>query len=123
MEDQRIFDMLHQAESQMLELSNTLANVKKELADLIEENNQLRMTNHDLHDMVLRQNQSQINVETQDDESQTAISGTGSSRLQTYYDEGIHVCHQYFGAHRHLDEECILCLGVLDEISNKQPGQ
>lgn len=124
MEHEEIFDLIRQAESQMLDLSNSLANLKKQVALLMEENNQLRMTNHDLHDMVVSQSQATNQVEFNQGPSENNPKGNhsqGSSRLQTYYDEGIHVCHQYFGARRQLDEECIFCQGVLDEMAQGQP--
>lgn len=124
MEQEEIFNLIQLAERQMLDLSNSLANLKKQAALLIEENNQLRMANHDLHDMLMSQSQLQAQEENRQGNSETQYSvhhPQGSSRLQAYYDEGIHVCHQYFGARRHLDEECIFCQGVLDEMAQGQP--
>ncbi|UPQ86499.1 initiation control protein YabA [Ignavigranum ruoffiae] len=117
MEHEEVFEIIERAERQMLDLSDSVANLRKELLHLIEENNQLRMSNHDLHDLILNQSQAAPNQTNQADlVNSSQQKNQASSRLQSYYDEGIHVCHQLFGARRETGEECILCLGVLDEL-------
>ena len=115
MDHEEFYEIFNHIEEQMLDLSNTIASLKKELGHVIEENNQLRMTNHDLHDMVINQSK-QAGQDTESASSTLYHVQNGNIPLQSYYDEGIHVCHQLFGARRSLDEECILCLGVLDEF-------
>ena len=106
-------ELIAQTEEQLLNLNDLVIQLKSEISQLTEENNQLRMTNHDLHDLLLEQTQEK---ETPLQEVQPEETMQAKSRLQDYYDEGIHVCHQLFGARRDDDEECIFCLGVLDKI-------
>lgn len=117
MEHEEVFEIIERAERQMLDLSDSVASLRKELLHLIEENNQLRMSNHDLHDLLMNQSQSQSDQQIIEASDYNHTQGKqASSRLQSYYEEGIHVCHQLFGARRETGEECILCLGVLDEL-------
>lgn len=126
MDHQQILSLIKQADHQMLELSNTVANLQKHVTALIEENNQLKMVNHQLHDSLLAYQQEDDEISKVSDERQIEVEtprvlrhhqSPGQQRLQEYYNDGVHICHQFFGAHRPQDEACILCLGVLDEIS------
>ena len=127
MDHQQILALIKQADHQMLDLSDTVANLQKHITALIEENNQLKMANLQLHDSLLSYQEGEPSkvVDSQnippDIESPSPnthpSARPGQARLEEYYHDGIHICHQFFGAHRSPDEACILCLGVLDEMS------
>lgn len=114
MNHEELLRYFRQAENQLVDLSATLATLRSQLEEVIEENNQLRMANQDLHALLVTQEDapSPAPAPTAKDVSR----GRGHERLQAYYDEGIHICHAFFGAPRQGEEECILCLGVLDEM-------
>jgi len=40
----------------------------------------------------------------------------GRERLQTFYQEGIHICHTFYGMKREPGEECIFCQNLLDSF-------
>lgn len=111
----KISELVAQTEAQLFDLNEMVGKLKSEISLLTEENNQLRMTNHDLHELLLEHTQE---VENQEKHSTESNSKKTTPHLQNYYDEGIHVCHQLFGARRDESEECIFCLAVLDKIKS-----
>lgn len=114
MDKDNIQHLIDQTETSMLQLSNQVAELQEVLADLIEDNNQLRMQNKELQDIIAR-----LMAEEEGDvkEEQTSLS-TGKERLQSFYDEGIHICHAYFGMNRAPDEECLFCQGILEDLDH-----
>lgn len=125
MDHQQILALIKQADHQMMDLSDTVAKLQQQVTALMEENNQLRMANQQLHDSLVTVQDDQGEVATTASqqgvpdktmEDKKAHPTPGKVRLHEYYQDGIHICHQFFGAHRNPEEECILCLGVLDEL-------
>lgn len=123
MDYQDIKQLLDHSSEQLIQLSETVARLSGALNELMEENNRLRMRNHELMSLVSQNYQTPaINNEEQSTAEQmeavTDDNTSGKDRLQTFYDEGIHVCHPYFGSQRYPDEECMFCQGVLDGLDH-----
>lgn len=121
MDYQDIKHLLDQSSEQLIQLNETVAQLTVALNDLMEENNRLRMRNQDLMALVSQNYQTQAHetgttTQSLSTENSRDDSISGKARLQTFYDEGIHVCHPYFGSQRYPDEECMFCQGVLDGL-------
>lgn len=121
MDYQDIKQLLDQSSDQLIQLNETVAQLTVALNDLMEENNRLRIRNHDLMALVSQNYHAKANeLGTSPQQTKTEESSddsvSGKARLQTFYDEGIHVCHPYFGSQRYPDEECMFCQGVLDGL-------
>ena len=121
MDYQDIKQLLDHSSEQLIQLNETVAQLTVALNDLMEENNRLRMRNHDVMTLVSQNYLAKTNDlgETPQPltvEDTTDNSVNGKTRLQSFYDEGIHVCHPYFGSQRYPEEECMFCQGVLDGL-------
>lgn len=111
-------EILDQAETHMLQLSDTVAQLREVIDGLVEENNKLRMSNNDLRNLLIKsQKQHQ-----QDDSTHSAQEGEGGTTssgresLLGFYNEGIHVCHEFFGSRRSPQEQCLFCQEVLKRL-------
>lgn len=78
---------------------------------LKEENNRLRMLNHNLNDQV--QHLLQEKRTNQENTTEASPHISGKDRIQSFYDDGIHVCHELYGKPRHSSEDCLFCQDVL----------
>lgn len=121
MDYQDIKHLLDHSSEQLIQLNETVAQLTVALNDLMEENNRLRMRNHDVMTLVSQNYLAKTNELgstsqplTVEDTTDNSVSG--KTRLQSFYDEGIHVCHPYFGSQRYPEEECMFCQGVLDGL-------
>ena len=121
MDYQDIKQLLDQSSEQLIQLNETVAQLTVALNDLMEENNRLRIRNQDLMALVSQNyqgkaNEAGVSAQQIQIEDPTDDEVSGKARLQTFYDEGIHICHPYFGSQRYPDEECMFCQGVLDGL-------
>lgn len=121
MDYQDIKHLLDHSSEQLIQLNETVAQLTVALNDLMEENNRLRMRNHDVMTLVSQNYLAKTNELGEASqpltvEDTTDNSVNGKTRLQSFYDEGIHVCHPYFGSQRYPEEECMFCQGVLDGL-------
>lgn len=115
-------EILDQAETHMLQLSDTVAQLREVIDGLVEENNKLRMSNNDLRSLLIKaqrqhQQQAPSTRPSQDEEESTTASGRES--LLGFYNEGIHVCHEFFGSRRSPQEQCLFCQEVLKRLDNQ----
>lgn len=123
LEPQKIQELIMQVDRQVIQLNETVAQLQLALGELGEENNRLRLMNHDLKETL---NHSRIEPTTHDSQKKTEEvneeneeTSSGKDRLQGFYDEGIHICHPYFGSRRQPGEECMFCQGLLDALDQK----
>lgn len=115
MQQEQLYLLLARTDQQVQQLVDTVAQLKQTVNDLMNENNRLQMHNHDLQDAILSYEQSKPKEAATQAPQPTLKS---KERLQTYYDEGIHVCRTYFGARRESAEACIFCQDILDSLSD-----
>lgn len=113
---EELTELIDQAETQLLQLSDTIAQLRTSLKDVIEENNRLRMKEEQWQPQSESGNQSlAIRAEGTDD-SKTPNAPSAYDRLQQFYDEGIHICRDLYGSQRASNEECLFCQGILDGL-------
>ncbi len=121
MDKQLLYDLLDQTESDMIRLSNTVAQLKESVENLTQENNQLRLHNHDLHSRLQAYQEASQEAVVGGEETfrqESSLPKKGQAQLQSFYDEGIHICHLYFGSRRDPGEACIFCQRVLDGLND-----
>lgn len=100
-------ELLEKMESFSQEFMVTLAEfeaMKKKVQEVFEENARLRMEN-----TVLREHLSQLVVEEQPSKASTR----GKEYVESIYEEGFHVCNDFYGQHRENKEDCAFCMELL----------
>lgn len=127
MSNQSLEMLVQKMEDQMKAVNQTVFELKQEVNRLTLENNRLRMQQYDaVEQMTLSQVLTgEDTYEAQDqiqesDPLSPSRAPSGRQRLQTFYDEGVHICHHYFGKKRDLREECIFCQDILDSLGDQQ---
>ncbi|MGO4942696.1 initiation control protein YabA [Ruoffia tabacinasalis] len=109
-------EMFDEAETHLLQLSDTVAQLREVIDNLVEENNKLRMSNNDLKSLLIKfQTDAQEDVTEGEEDSQTS---SGRESLLGFYNEGIHVCHEFFGSRRSSNEQCLFCQEILERLEN-----
>lgn len=107
-------ETLDVVETQMLQLSDTVAQLRVIIESLMEENNKLRMSNMEIRDRLFEYI-NQAEEESQEDTA-SGPQTSGRASLQGFYDEGIHVCHEFFGSRRSPDHQCLFCQEVIGRL-------
>lgn len=101
-------ELLEQMESFSQQFMVTLAEfdaMRKKVQEVFEENARLRIEN-----TALREHLSQLVVE----EKHSLKSSTrGKEYVESIYEEGFHVCNDFYGQHRENKEDCAFCMELL----------
>lgn len=82
--------------------------MKKQVLALMEENTRLRLENRQLQDVIQELEASKVAATSGDKPSHQ-----GRKYLETIYDEGFHVCNDFYGQSRGNSEECGFCMELL----------
>ncbi|MFC5630849.1 MULTISPECIES: DNA replication initiation control protein YabA [Streptococcus] len=78
--------------------------MRKKVQEVFEENARLRMEN-----TALREHLSQLII----DEQPLRHSTRGKEHMESIYEEGFHVCNDFYGQHRENKEDCAFCMELL----------
>jgi len=107
LEKKEIIDTIVEIESQADATLQTLSTLKDEIANLLEENQTLRIENKHLRERL--EDQAASAQESQES------GGLTKSRLnlENIYEDGFHVCNMFYGQRRVEDEPCAFCLEVI----------
>lgn len=107
MEKKEIIDSIVEIESQADATLQTLSALKDEIANLLEENQTLRMENEHLRE--------RLDDHMTNSEEIEESGGLTKSRLnlENIYEDGFHVCNMFYGQRRVEDEPCAFCLEVI----------
>ena len=118
MEDKNHYlDIFDEAETLLLQLSDTVAQLREIIDNLVEENNKLRMSNNDLKSLLIK-SQAEAREGREDEADGESQVSSGRDSLLGFYNEGIHVCHEFFGSRRSSNEQCLFCQEVLERLEN-----
>jgi regulator of replication initiation timing len=119
-----IFDSVITMETQIGHLYTKLGELKKHLAEILEENNSLKLENEHLRrrlDQTAVQTKAKANqdqksnaVPSLDTEDKAIDIGEGYDNLARLYQEGFHICNLHFGSPRK-DGDCLFCLSFLNK--------
>lgn len=112
-------ELLLEAEQQLVALQRTFAQLNLEIKQLEEENNRLRMNNAELKQQIIPVIEQSFNEQPAPFETlEDPKSGKGYESLQNFYQDGIHVCHEFFGSRLEPGEECLFCVEVLKRLKS-----
>lgn len=105
MDKGELYDSFEKLESQANEMATLLSMVHNQVTQIIERNNQLEVENTHLRERLL---------ELENNRRSKKNGGLSRARqnLENLYNEGFHVCTQYFGSRR-TDDECMFCQDII----------
>ncbi|GEO66643.1 DNA replication initiation control protein YabA [Levilactobacillus spicheri] len=108
MDKQAVYDQLKDIKGQLDATLTQFADLQAELTKVFEQNAELEIENQHLRDL-LRELQKTL------PEAPETQQGLSKSRqiLEKLYEEGFHVCREFYGTRRKQDEECAFCLEVI----------
>lgn len=122
MDNKEIFDSVSNMETQMGSLYQSLSDLKKFLAETIEENHSLKMENEQLRRLL--EATAVKNKKDSAGKKGTSQAGTqadklfdigeGYDNLARLYHEGFHICNVHFGTLRK-EGDCLFCLSFLNK--------
>lgn len=112
---QDIQELINNIQNHQQQYQNNILQLTQVVLELKEENNRLRMLNHNLEDQLQKLVNESVTQEEDTPIEEQHISG--KDRLQGFYDDGIHVCHELFGKRRQSSEDCLFCQDVLMRLS------
>lgn len=96
-----LYDHLNQAIRETRDLVSSMEELQHKMTLVLEENAELSIENEQLRQLLREQSQHQ---------------GTGltasQKKLQKIYEEGFHICHEYYGKRR--NDECLFCQSALN---------
>ncbi|MGX7109112.1 initiation control protein YabA [Facklamia miroungae] len=123
MSDIKIEELLKQVNQELNQLFETVNTLSEEVTRLTNENNRLRMQQYQAVEQMelnsLKDKEDQDSQTISQPEQTLKNRQSGQARLQTFYNDGIHICHHYFGSKRETNEECIFCQDIIDSLGEQ----
>ncbi|QNQ81886.1 DNA replication initiation control protein YabA [Lactobacillus sp. PV037] len=101
------FSQLSQLHDKLDEMSETVTGLKGDILDILKENTELRVENQ-----LLREKLDKLNKNKP--EPAEVHSQEGLAAVRNIYKSGYHICNTYYGLHHDENEDCMLCLSILD---------
>lgn len=122
MDKKEIFDSVSSMESQIGELYKQLGDLKHHVAEILEENNLLKIENEHLRRRLDQQvihkkqpaNPKKVINQQEVKEERGFDIGEGYDNLARLYQEGFHICNLHFGSPRK-EGDCLFCLSFLNK--------
>ncbi|MEC2058076.1 DNA replication initiation control protein YabA [Peribacillus psychrosaccharolyticus] len=120
MDKKEIFESVTNMEAQIGQLYTQLGELKQHLAEVLEENQGLKIENEHLRSRFGTVTQKNIkekgktkNLKAESMEKALDI-GEGYDNLARIYQEGFHICNLHFGSLRK-EGDCLFCLSFLNK--------
>ncbi|HAQ08761.1 MAG TPA: DNA replication initiation control protein YabA [Bacillus bacterium] len=123
MDKKEIFDSVSNMEEQIGNLYRQLGEFKLHLAEILEENNSLKLENEHLRrrldqtidkkDPTIKKGKNKNGNPSRADKNLVDI-GEGYDNLARLYQEGFHICNLHFGSPRK-EGDCLFCLSFLNK--------
>ncbi|WP_419882603.1 DNA replication initiation control protein YabA [Peribacillus sp. B-H-3] len=122
MDKKEIFESVTNMETQIGHLYKQLGEMKQHLAEVLEENNSLKLENSHLRRRLdqletagtsVKEKNKVKNKQTAQGDKMLDI-GEGYDNLARLYQEGFHICNLHFGSLRK-DGDCLFCLSFLNK--------
>ncbi|MGN1386325.1 MAG: DNA replication initiation control protein YabA [Bacillus sp. (in: firmicutes)] len=122
MDKKGIFDSVSSMESQIGELYKQLGELKHHVAEMLEENNLLKIENEHLRrrlDQHFEQKKQVKSTAKKKENDELKVDkafdiGEGYDNLARLYQEGFHICNLHFGSPRK-EGDCLFCLSFLNK--------
>lgn len=109
MNNRELYDGLKSFEAQTQLMLNKFSELREGTIQVLERNSELRIENQHLR-ALLGKKHRQVKQKLAGHESQMPKSRQNLIKL---YNEGFHVCSQFFGKHRNRHENCLFCNEIL----------
>ncbi|MFE5324477.1 DNA replication initiation control protein YabA [Paenibacillus sp. NPDC056579] len=117
MDKRDIFVQIEQMEEQMGTLYSELGLMKKQIIELLEENNRLSIENQQLRKLLKKDAEPPVAVVPKIHVTAAQakeLTGEGYDNLARLYHEGFHICNVYYG-HLRTEGDCLFCLSFLNK--------
>lgn len=101
--NENIYDRFAQVTKQTRDLSNNLAQLQEQITVILEQNVELSIENEHLRQVIKKMKGSQ---------EDSRLSGSRQN-LKELYQQGFHVCSEYFGKRLAPGESCAFCTDVI----------
>ncbi|CAI2637325.1 DNA replication initiation control protein YabA [Apilactobacillus apinorum] len=112
MDKREIYDGLKNMETQTQLMLDKFTELREALTEVMEENAELRIENQHLREFIDEQKPS--NVESDSNSSNSNRLSNSRKNLENLFNEGFHVCTEFYGTHRGDSESCIFCNEILN---------
>lgn len=109
MDNRALYDGFKNMEAQTHLMLNKFAVLRAGMTKVLEKNTELKIENQKLRAM-LGEEQRQL---TQATKGQSADTQKARQNLAKLYQQGFHICNQFFGKHRDPHENCLFCNEIL----------
>jgi len=106
-----LYDNIEKIEASLKTNLEEVRMIKIALQEVAVRNTELMMENQKL-----RERLQQLHVE--DDKSKEKSKAV--LNLEKLYEEGFHICNEFYSQRRLLDEECLMCLAMIDRKLTKE---
>lgn len=108
MDKRDLYDSFGEMEQQMQQMLDKMAKLRADMTTVLEKNAELVIENEHL-----REHMVEIENELPKKAASTTTLSKSRQNLEKLYDEGFHVCNQFYGKRRDDDESCVFCLEVI----------
>lgn len=99
----RIYDRFEKITQQTKDLLEKMEQLQLQMTEVLEENAELTIENEHLHKLI---------ADSQKDADENELS-TPRQNLQKLYEQGFHVCNEYYGKRLDHHESCTFCLDAI----------
>ncbi|WP_326717797.1 DNA replication initiation control protein YabA [Vagococcus jeotgali] len=104
MDKMKLYDELLIVEKHLGSMLAQIKDMKDVVDSLVEENLNLELENQHLRDKLAKQEQAE------DDKQELSKSRLNLEKL---YEQGFHVCRDFYGSRRENQEECVFCSSMI----------
>jgi regulator of replication initiation timing len=87
--------------------------MKQDMTKILEHNAELEIENQHLREHLQELESLQAQEESSKTQSQEPQLSKSRANLEKLYEEGFHVCNQFYGSRRENDEPCVFCVEVI----------
>jgi regulator of replication initiation timing len=113
MDKRTLYDGLTELESTLQKTLAEIIVMKEEMQEIIQQNTILEMETQRLRDRLQKVDEESAKVPQNSAKTKQEISNARKN-LENLYEEGFHVCNEFYGKRRENDEGCLLCMEVID---------
>lgn len=99
----RIYDHFEQVTRQTKDLLARMEQLQLQMTEVLEENAELSIENEHLHQIIAENHEAADSNEL----------STSRQNLQKLYEQGFHVCNEYYGKRLEHHESCTFCLDAI----------
>ena len=107
MDKMKLYDELVNVERQLETMLFQVKEMKPIVDNLVEENLNLKLENQHLHDKLDKLEKQEVVDDGRQELSKSRLN------LEKLYEQGFHVCKDFYGSRRENQEECVFCSSMI----------